>query len=125
MCRRLELEARESTERAIRAEAERDAACYEVTMAKLATEGAVNTRAQIESDLTWVQRVLALAEEARQRAESEHEATREALALAGETCRKAEEESGRLADEKLSLVMELRVVKDEFAAVREKAAANR
>ena len=124
-CRRLELEAREFTERAIRAEAERDAACHEAMMAKLATEGAVNTRAQIESELARVQRALPLAEEARQRAESEHGATREALALAGEACKKAEEESGRLADERLSLVTELGAVKDEFAAFREKVAADR
>ena len=44
-CHRLELEARESSKRAIRAEAERDAACHEAAMAKLATEGVVNTRA--------------------------------------------------------------------------------
>ena len=44
-CRRLELEAKESAERATRAEAERDAACHEAAMAKLATEGVVNTRA--------------------------------------------------------------------------------
>ena len=43
-CRRLELEARESAERATRAKVERDAACHEATIAKLATEGAVNTR---------------------------------------------------------------------------------
>ena len=66
--RRLELEARESAERAARDEAERDAACHEAAMAKLATEGAVNTRAQIEAELAQVQRALALAEEARQRA---------------------------------------------------------
>ena len=42
-CRLLELEAKEYAERAARAEAERDAACYEAAMAKLATEGAVNT----------------------------------------------------------------------------------
>ena len=94
-------------------------------MAKLATEGAVNTRAQIESELARVQRALALVEEARQKAGSEHGATREALALAEEACRKAEEESGRLPDERLSLVMELGAVKDEFAAFREKAAADR
>ena len=41
-------------------------------MAKLATEGAVNTRAHIESELAWVQRALALAEEAHRKAESEH-----------------------------------------------------
>ena len=64
-CSRLELEARESAERAIRAEAERYTTCHEAAMAKLATEGAVNTRAQIQSDLARVQRALALAEEAR------------------------------------------------------------
>ena len=44
-CRRLELEARESAERVARAEAKRDMVCHEVVMAKLATEGAVSTRA--------------------------------------------------------------------------------
>ena len=42
-CHRLELEARESAERAVRVEAKRDMAGHEATMAKLATEGAVNT----------------------------------------------------------------------------------
>ena len=65
---RLELEARESAERAAWDEAERDAACHEAAMAKLVTEGAVNTRAQIEAELAQVQRALALPEEARQRA---------------------------------------------------------
>ena len=74
-CRHLELEARESFERATRAESERDAACHEAAMAKLATDGAVNTRAQIELELARVQRALALAEEARRRAEFEHGAT--------------------------------------------------
>ena len=64
-CRRLELEARESVERAIRVEVERDATFHEVAMAKLATEGAINTRAQIEFELAQVQRALALAKEAR------------------------------------------------------------
>ena len=43
----------------------------------------------------------------------------------GEACKKAEEENGRLADEKLTLVIELRAVNDEFAAFREKAAADK
>ena len=124
-CRRLELEARESAERAARAEAERDVVCHKAVMAKLATEGAVNTRAQIESELARVQRALALTEEAHQRAESEHGAAREVLAVAGEACKKTEEENGRLEDERLALVMELGTVKDEFAAFREKAVANR
>ena len=42
-CRRLELEAKECAERAAWAEAKRDAACHEVVMAKLATEGVINT----------------------------------------------------------------------------------
>ena len=41
-CRRKELEAKESAKRVDRAEAEKDVACHEAVMAKLATEGAVN-----------------------------------------------------------------------------------
>ena len=44
-CRRLELKAKESAERAARAEAERDVALHEAVMAKLSTEGALSTRA--------------------------------------------------------------------------------
>ena len=47
------------------------------------------------------------------------------MALAGEACRKAEEESGRLTDERLALIMELGTIKDEFTTFREKAVANR
>ena len=56
-CRRLELEAKESAERATRVESERDEACHEAAIAKLVTEGAVNTRAQIEFELARVQRL--------------------------------------------------------------------
>ena len=52
--RRLELEAKESAERVDRAEAEKDVSCHEAAMAKLATEEAVNARAQIESELSRV-----------------------------------------------------------------------
>ena len=121
----MELEVNESAERAIRAEAERDAVRHKAVMAKLAIEGAINTLAQIESELARVQRALALVEEARQKAESEHGATREALALAGEACKKAKEKSGCLENKRLSLVMELGAVKDEFAAFGEKAATDR
>ena len=124
-CHRLELEAREYAERAARGEAERDTARHEVAMAKLATEGAFNTRAQIESELARVQNALALAEEARRRAEFDHGAAQEALAATGEACKKVEEENSHLAEEKLALVIELRAVKDDFAAFREKAAADR
>ena len=90
-CRCLELEARESAERAARAEAERDTARHEAAMAKLATEGAFNTRAQIESEIARVQNALALAEEASQRAEFDHGAAQEALAATGEAYKRAEE----------------------------------
>ena len=94
-------------------------------MAKLATEGAVNTRAQIESELARVQCALALAEEARQRAELKRGAAQEASATTGEACKKVEEENSHLAYEKLALVIELGPLKDDFAAFREKAAADR
>ena len=45
--------------------------------------------------------------------------------MAGEACRKAEEESGHLTNERLALIMELEIIKDEFAAFWEKAAADR
>ena len=124
-CRRLELEAREYDERVSQAEAERDTACHEATMAKLATEGAVNTRAEIESELARVQRALALVEEARRRAELERGTAQEVSAAAGEACKKAEEENNHLADEKLALVIELGSLKDDFAAFWEKADTDR
>ena len=124
-CRRLELEARESTERVAQAEAERDTTRHEAVMAKLAIEGAFNTRAQIESELARVQNALALAEEAHRRAEFDHGAAQEALAATGEACKKAEEENSHLAEEKLALVIELRAIKNDFAAFWEKAATDK
>ena len=124
-CRRLELEAKEFAERAARSEAERDTTLHEAAMARLASEGDFNTRAQIEAELARVQNVLALMEKARRGAEREHGATQEALAAAGVACKKAEEENSHLADEKLALVIELGALKDEYATFREKAAADR
>ena len=124
-CRHLELEAKEYAESAARAEAKRDAARHEAAMAKLQIEGAVNTRAQVESELARVQRALAVAENARLRVESERGVAQEAVVVAGEACRKAEEENSRLTDERLALVMELETIKDDFAAFREKAIADR
>ena len=120
-CRRLELEAKESTERAARSEAERD----EAAMAKLQIEGAVNTRAQVVSELAWFKRALAVSKNDRLKVESEHGVAQEALAVAGEACKKEEEENSRLADERLALVMELMTIKDDFTAFREKAIADR
>ena len=124
-CRRLELEMKESAERAARAEAERNAARHEAAMAKLQIERAINTRAQVESELARVQRALEVVENARLRAESERGVAQEALAVAGEACRKAEEENSRLADERLALVMELGTIKDDFVAFRENVVADR
>ena len=124
-CRRLELEAKEPAERAARTEAERDAARHEAAMTKLQIERAVNTRAQVESELARVQHALAVAENARLRAESECGVAQEALTVAGEACRKAEEENSRLTNERLALVMELRTIKDDFAAFRENAVVDR
>ena len=86
-------------------------------MAKLATEGAVNTRAQIESKLAQVQSALVLTEEARWRVEFEHEAAQEAL--------KKEEEENGLSAKNVALIIELGALKYNFAAFRDKAAANR
>ena len=124
-CHHLELEVKESVERAARAEAKRDAARHEAAMAKLEIEGVVNTRAQLESELTWVQPALAIAESARLKAESERDAAHKAFSLAGEACMKAEEENSRLTDERLSLILELGIIKDDFAALQEKVVADR
>ena len=94
-------------------------------MAKLQIEGVVNTRAQVESELARVQRTLVVTENACLKAESGHGVSQEALAVAGEACKKAEEENNRLADERLSLVMELGTIKDDFAAFWEKAVTDR
>ena len=124
-CRRLELGTKESAERDAQAEAERDAARHEAAMAKLEIEGAANTRAQVESELTRVQSALAYAEGARVKAESESEAAHKALSLAREACTKAEEENNSLTDEQLSLILELGTLKDDFSALREKVVADR
>ena len=124
-CRRLELEAKESAERAARAEAERDATLHEAAMAKLSSEGALSTQAQVVTELARVQRALGLTEEARRKAEFDRGATQEVLAATGEACKKAEEENSQLAEEKLALIIELGAVKDDFTAFREKVAAEK
>ena len=124
-CRRLELEARDFAERAARAEAERDTTCHKAAMAKLATEGAFNTRVQIESELARVQHALALTDEAHRKAELKHGAAQEALIAAREACKKAEEENNHLEDEKLALVIEPGALKDDFATFWAKATVDR
>ena len=67
----LELEAKEAAERATRAEAERDAASYEVAMAWLEIDEASNARVQMEYEISPVQRALATSEDARGKVVSE------------------------------------------------------
>ena len=47
------------------------------------------------------------------------------MSLAGEACTKAKEENICLTNEQLSLILELRTIKNDFAALREKAVADR
>ena len=59
------------------------------------------------------------------KSESELGAAEEALAAAGGACTKAEEENNHLTDERLSLMLELGSIKDEFATFPEKVVADR
>ena len=61
-------------ERAVRAEAERDAAQYEAAMALLEIEATSDARAQVEAKLARVRHVSATVEDAWLKADSEHDA---------------------------------------------------
>ena len=75
----------------------------------------------MKSELARVQRALAVAESARLRVESERGVAHKALSLAGEACTKTEEENNRLMDERLSLILELGTIKDDFATLQERS----
>ena len=66
-----------------------------------------------------------VAKSARLKAEFEREVSQKALSLAGKACTKAEEENSCLMDGRLSLILELGTIKDDFAALREKVVADR
>ena len=123
--RRLELEAKEAADRAARVETERDAARHEVAMARLKIQAAGSARAQVELELSRVQSALTTSEGCQLKAESELGSIQQALVAAKEACWREKEESGRLTDKRLSLLMELRATKDDFAAFREKSYAER
>ena len=114
-----ELEAKEAMERAVWAEAERDVARHEATMARLEIEAMSDARALVEGELAVVRRVSAVVEDARLKEDSQRDAAQQALVAAEEARPKAEEENGRLTDERLSLLMELGATKDNLAAFRE------
>ena len=84
---------KERFEKMARAEAERDTACHDANAVG-------NARAKVESELARVQNVLAIAKEARQ---------------------KAKDEASRLADERVSSLLELGTCKDELSAIRAEA----
>ena len=112
-------------ERAVRAKTERDAARHEAAMARLEIDAMNGARAQVEVELARVRDVLVAAENARLKADSERDAAQQALVIAEEARRKANEEDSRLIDERLSLLMELEVTRDDFATFREKTSAEK
>ena len=77
------------------------------------------------SELALVQRALTASEGVQLKAESELDYIQQALVAAREAYRKAEEETCRLTYERLSLIMELEVGKEELAAFQAKANAER
>ena len=89
-------------------------------MARLETDAAVSARAQMESELARVQRALTTSEGVRLKVEFELDSIRQALATTGEACRKADEENCRLTYERLSLIMELSVSKEELSTSQAK-----
>ena len=123
--RRLELEANEAADRAAWAETERDAARHEVAMAWLEIEATGSARVQVELELSRVQSALTTSEGGQLKSESELGFVQQALVAAKEAYRRVEEENGRLTDERLSLLVELGAIKDDFAAFRKKSLAER
>ena len=71
--RRWELEAKEVAERAVPAEAERDAARHETAMARLEIEAMSDARVQVEVELARVRGVLAAAEDTRLKVDFERD----------------------------------------------------
>ena len=84
----------------VQAEAERDTVHHDASMTRMDADAAWNAREKVESELAQVQNTLAVAEEARQ---------------------KTEDEASRLADERVSLLLELRTCKDEVSTIRAEA----
>ena len=79
-----------------RAKAERDSAHHDASMARMDADAAGSARTKVESEFSRVQNSLAVAEEAR---------------------RKAKDEASHLADERVSLLLEIGNCKDEVSAI--------
>ena len=123
--RRLELEDKKAADRAARAETERDVVRHEMAMVRLEIEAAGSARAQVELELSRVQSALNISEGSRLKAESELGSVQQASVATKEACRRVEEENCSLTDERLSLLMELRTTKDDFATFRERSFSER
>ena len=80
-----------------RVEVKRDATCHDASMACMDVDAAGSAMAKMESELARVQNALPVAKEAR---------------------RKAKYKASRLADERVSLLLELGTCKDEVSAIR-------
>ena len=89
------------------------------------TDTTGSARAQMESELTRVQRDLTTSEGVRLKAESELDSVQQALATTREAFRKAEEEICRLTDKRLSLIMKLGAGKEELTAFQVKTTTER
>ena len=119
--RRWESKAKESVERAVWAEVERDVARHEVSMAKLDAEATRSTRAQMEFEFSQGPACLGRFRGC--------PAERGVCVDRGPTClgyfrrgpRKAEDEASRLVDERVSLLLELEANKEELIGVRAEA----
>ena len=98
--RRWDKEAKEGIERAAQAEAEKDAARHEDSMASIDADAAGSARVKVESELARVQNALAASEEAR---------------------RKAEDKDSCLSVERVFLLLELGSSKDEVSALQAQA----
>ena len=97
---RWENDAKGRVERMARAKEERDVAHHDASMARMYADVAGNSRAKVESEFSRVQNALSVAEKARL---------------------KTEDEVSRLADERVSLLLELGTCKDEVSAIRAEA----
>ena len=80
-----------------RAKADIAAAHHDASMARMDADVAGNTRAKVEFELARVQNALVVAKEAR---------------------RKAKKEASRLADERVSLLLELETCKDKVSIIQ-------
>ena len=85
-------------------------------MARLDVESAESALVQVESELAKVQHALDASEDARHKGESELTGVQHALAASEEARRKAKDKASRLADERVSLLLELGASINELSA---------